>query len=93
MAISGKRMYSMLEKLGFVRLSTFDGEKKGAEIISEEIKAITGNEPKIEKFMAPRYEIKKVKFEITEPFCKEIEATGYGFSGNAAKDGLEADFK
>ena len=53
MAISGKRMYSMLEKLGFVRLSTFDGEKKGAEIISEEIKAITGNEPKIEKFMAP----------------------------------------
>lgn len=93
MAISGKRMYSMLEKLGFVRLSTFDGEKKGAEIISDEIKAITGNEPKIEKFMAPRYEIKKVKFEITEPFHKEIEATGYGFSGNAAKDGLEADFR
>ena len=54
MAISGKRMYSMLEKLGFVRLSTFDGEKKGAEIISAELKAITGNEPTREQLMAPR---------------------------------------
>ena len=92
MAISGKRMYSMLEKLGFVRLSTFEGEKKGAEIISDEIRTITGKEPVVETFMAPRYEIKKVKFEITEPFKKEIEATGYGFSGNAAENGLEADF-
>lgn len=92
MAISGKRMYSMLEKLGFVRLSTFDGEREGAKIISDEIKEITGREPVIEKFMAPRYEIKNVKFEITEPFHREIEATGYGFSGNAAENGLEADF-
>ena len=64
MEISGKRMYSLLKKLNFERLSTFEGEKRGAEIIAEEIKSL-GIEPKIETFKAPRYEIKKVKFVIS----------------------------
>jgi hypothetical protein len=91
MEISGKRMYSLLKKLNFERLSTFEGEKRGAEIIAEEIKSL-GIEPKIETFKAPRYEIKKVKFEVTSPYKQEFKVTGYGFSGNAAKDGIEADF-
>lgn len=91
MELSGKRMYSLLKKLNFERLSTFEGEKRGAEIIAEEIKSI-GLEPKIETFKAPRYEIKKAKFEVTSPFKCEYEVSGYGFSGNAAKDGIEADF-
>ena len=62
MEISGKRMYSLLKKLNFERLSTFEGEKRGAQIIADEIKSI-GAEPHIETFMAPRYEIKKAKFE------------------------------
>ncbi|MBQ8448993.1 MAG: M28 family peptidase [Clostridia bacterium] len=91
MEISGKRMYSLLKKLNFERLSTFEGEKRGAKIIADEIKSL-GLEPKIETFMAPRYEIKKAKFEVTAPFKHEYEVSGYGFSGNAAKDGIEADF-
>ena len=90
MEISGKRMYSLLKKLNFERLSTFEGEKRGAQIIADEIKSI-GAEPHIETFMAPRYEIKKAKFEVTSPFKCEYEVTGYGFSGNAAKDGIEAE--
>ncbi len=92
MDISGKRMVSLLEKLNFVRLSTFEGEKRGAEIIADEIRAL-GVEPVIEGFKAPRYEIKKVKLEVTAPVYKEYEVTGYGFSGNAAADGIEAEFK
>ncbi len=91
MDISGKRMYGLLEKLDFVRLSTFEGETKGAEIIADEIRAL-GGDAVIETFKAPRYEIKKVKLEVIEPFYKEYEVTGFGFSGNAAADGLEADF-
>ena len=34
MNISGKRMFELLEKLDFVRLSTFEGEKKAADIIA-----------------------------------------------------------
>lgn len=92
MDISGKRMYELLEKMNFVRLSTFEGEKKGAEIIANEIKAL-GIEPTIETFKAPRYEIKKAKLEVTAPFYKEYEVSGYGFAGNAAADGIEAEFK
>ena len=33
MNICGKRMYSLLEKLNFERLSTFEGETKAAEIL------------------------------------------------------------
>lgn len=91
MPISGKRMMSLLKKLGFERLSTFEGEKKAAAILFEEIRAL-GIEPHYETFMAPRYTVKNVKLEITSPFYKEIEATGFGFTGNAAKDGLEAEF-
>ncbi len=91
MELSGKRMYSLLKKLDFERLSTTEGEKRGAQIIADEISKL-GIEPKIETFMAPRYEVTKVKFEITAPFKREYAVTGYGFSGSTPKKGIEADF-
>jgi hypothetical protein len=91
MNICGKRMYSLLEKLNFERLSTFEGERKAAEILVKEIEEI-GLTPVIETFKAPRYTIKTAKLEVTAPFYKEYEVNGYGFSGNAAADGIEADF-
>ena len=91
MNICGKRMYSLLEKLNFERLSTFDGERKAAEILVKEIEEI-GLTPVVETFKAPRYTITKAKLEVTEPFYKEYEVTGYGFAGNDAADGIEADF-
>ena len=92
MAISGKRMMSLLKKLGFERLSTYEGEKKAAEILCEEIRAI-GIEPTVETFMAPRYTVTSCALEVTAPFTKAIECTGYGFTGNDAKDGIEAEFQ
>lgn len=91
MEISGKRMYELLEKLNFVRLSTFEGEKKAADILAKEIEA-AGVTPVVETFKAPRYTIKTAKLEVTEPEYKEYEVSGYGFSGNAAADGIEAEF-
>jgi hypothetical protein len=32
MELSGKRMYSILKKLNFERLSTYEGETRGAEL-------------------------------------------------------------
>ena len=90
MNICGKRMYSLLEKLNFERLSTFEGEKKAAEILVKEIEEI-GLTPVVETFKAPRYTIKTAKLEVTEPFYKEYEVSGYGFAGNDAADGIEAD--
>ena len=90
MDISAKRMYDFLKKMNFVRLSTTEGETKAAGMIADEIRAI-GGEPTIETFKAPHYEIKTAKLEVLTPFKKEYEVTGYGFSGNAAKDGIEAE--
>ncbi len=91
MDVSGKRMYQLLRKLDYERLSTYDGEKKAADIIVEELRSF-GAEPTVETFNAPRYDIKNVSFTVTEPFKRQYEVAGYGFSGNAAKDGIEADF-
>ena len=52
MDISAKRMYDLLKKLNFVRLSTTEGETKAANMIADEIRAI-GGEPVIETFKAP----------------------------------------
>lgn len=92
MAISGKRMMSLIKKLGFERLSTYESEKKAAEILCDEVRAI-GLEPVVETFTAPRCDITNCALEFTAPFNKTVECTGYGFSGNAAKDGIEAEFQ
>jgi len=92
MNINGNRMYKNLKELDFERLSTTEGEARGREILAAKVREL-GLEPKIELFKAPKYEIKTCKFEVTAPRYATYEATGYGFSGNAAKDGLEAEFK
>ncbi|MFA5341836.1 MAG: M28 family metallopeptidase [Clostridia bacterium] len=91
MDIKGKRIYDTLKKMNYIRLSTTDGEKKGAKIITDEITKM-GLEPVFEAFKVPCYEIVNVKLEIIEPKYMLIEAKGYGYSGNAAKDGITADF-
>jgi hypothetical protein len=89
--IKGKRIYETLKKMNYIRLSTTEGEKDGAKVITDEIKSI-GLEPSFEEFKVPCYEIVNVKLEITAPKYMLIEAKGYGYSGNGAKDGIEADF-
>ena len=92
MDISGKRMYQNLKDLNFVRLSTTDGETKAAEILVDKIKEM-GWEARIETFKVPKYDVKKVALEAVAPFNKQYEVTGYGWSGNNAKDTIEADLQ
>lgn len=91
MKISGRNMISLLKKMDYIRLSATPGEADGAKAICDTIESF-GLKPTLESFKAPWYQIKTVKFEVTAPFHKEYTVTGYGFSGNNAKDGLEADF-
>lgn len=86
-----ERMDTLMKKLDFIRLSTTPGERQGADIIQQFMKEL-GVETRYESFEAPWYEIHTAKLEVLEPYYKEYTVTGYGFSGNAAKDGLTADF-
>ena len=91
MAISSKRLTESMKALDFIRLSTTEGERKAAEIIADKVRQM-GGEPVFQVFKAPHYEVEKVAFEVTEPFKKEYKVSGYGFSGNDAADGVEAEF-
>ena len=70
MDISGNRMYQTLKKFDFVRLSTYEGETKAAEMLCDILRE-AGAEPTIETFKAPHYEIKTAKLEVLSPFAKE----------------------
>ncbi|MBR6790293.1 MAG: M28 family peptidase [Oscillospiraceae bacterium] len=87
----GKREYALLEKIGFVRVSGSEEEKKAAEMLAEEVRAL-GVEAELEPFTVTHYEVKKVRFEMLEPEYREIEVLGYGYSGCTPEEGITAEF-
>lgn len=89
--INADREFELLQKIGFVRVSGSEEEKRASQILVEEIKNI-GLEPEVETFKVPYYKVQKVKFEVLEPFYKEYTVEGYGRSGSTPDDGLVADF-
>ncbi len=91
MVISSKKLMENMKALDYIRLSTTEGERRAAEAIAQKVKDM-GGEPEFQVFKAPHYEIEKVSFEVLEPFYKSYTVTGYGFSGNDAADGIEAEF-
>lgn len=90
MAISGNRMFQNLKKLNFVRLSAHEGELKAAKIIADEVEKL-GVTPVTEAFKVPYFEVKTAKLEMTEPVYREFPVAAYGYCGNDAKDGIEAE--
>jgi hypothetical protein len=92
MKFSAKREFELLSKIGFVRTSGTSEEKRAAEILLDEIKAI-GVEGKLEPFKVDLYEIKKAKFEVLEPYYMEYTVNGYGMSGSTPQEGFECEFE
>lgn len=92
MDISGKRAFELLEKISFVRVGGTPEELKAANILIDSTSEV-GVEGALESFEVSSYDIKKVQFEVLEPFQATYEATGYGLSGNTPDEGIAADFK
>lgn len=92
MKFSAKREFELLNKIGFVRTSGTSEEKRAAEILLDEIKAI-GVEGELEPFKVDHYEIKKAKFEVLEPYYMEYTVNGYGMSGSTPQEGFECEFE
>ena len=68
--------YNLLEKMYFERLGGTKEELEAAKIIQDALSDI-GLESTIEYFDVIRSNIKKVSFEVLEPYQKTYEATGY----------------
>lgn len=92
MGISGKREFELLKKIGFVRYGGSEEEFKAVNILKEELDII-GVENYIEPFKVNCYKVKKVKFQVLEPFEKEYTVLGIGFSGSTPLEGITAEFE
>lgn len=90
MGICGQRQYDLLEKFAFNRVAGSPEEKVAVKILEDEIKSI-GFEPTIEPFTRQDYIIKKVSFEVTEPYHKVYEVAGYQGGKDTPEEGIECE--
>ncbi len=92
MGVCGKREFELLNKIGFVRYGGSEEELKAANMLLDELNTL-GVKGELEPFKVTYYDVKKVKFEVLEPFCQEYTVRGYGLSGNTPAEGLTAEFE
>ena len=92
MGVCGKREFELLNKIGFVRYGGSEEELKAANMLLDELNTL-GVKGELEPFKVTYYDVKKVKFEVLEPFCQECTVRGYGLSGNTPAEGLTAEFE
>lgn len=84
----GTREFELLKKINFIRVSSTDEEKKAAQILADEVRAI-GVEPTIENFNVDHWDIKNVSLVSGG---KSWEVKGYGMSGSTPAEGITAPF-
>ena len=87
--MDGKKMFSLIEKLNFVRVSGTPEEKKAADIVAEEVRAL-GLEPVEETFTTQDGLVSETYLEVTEPYNKVYKAQAYRRSGSCE---VEAEIK
>lgn len=85
-------MHELLEGLGFVRTGGSAEELKAAQLIQKMLKDNGGLEARIEDFDVQAGEIQEVVLEVTKPYQKRYNATGYLCGGNTPEEGITAEF-
>ena len=76
MNYDAKRAFEFLNKIGFVRVSGSEEEKRAAEMIREECAAI-GVDAVIEEFKVLDGEVELAELEVTAPYNQKYTCTGY----------------
>lgn len=92
MPIDGNRAMDFLKRISFPRLGGSEGEKKAAEMIADELRAI-GLDPRIEEFEVWSFANPVAKLQVLEPYTADIEASALGLSGCTPPEGIEAPLK
>lgn len=78
--------WEIVKKLSFCRPAGSPECERAADIIADEVRAL-GSEVTFEPFSFPSLKIDRAVLRVTEPYQKEYEAVGVGFSGE-----IEGDF-
>ena len=72
--MDGQRMFELIEKLNFVRVSGTPGEEEAARILLQECEAL-GLDACIDPFPEQDGEIAETALEVTKPYRKVYEAS------------------
>jgi len=89
---NGKKAFSFVKKIDFMRVGGTKGEKQAADIIAKQFKKI-GLQPEYHDFpLATSYKFSS-DMKILSPYEKEIKITHRIISGGTPKGGVTADFK
>ncbi len=89
--MEAQRMYDLVEKLSFVRVSGTDEECKAAEILMDELKAIGAN-PVLESFDVEDGNVSHCELRVIEPYEKSYPVSGFKRAKNTAEGGQTFDF-
>lgn len=88
MRLSGKRELNLLKQFAFTRMAGTDEEKKAAGIIADTVKEI-GFTPEIDEFEIDDAEWPIATLEVTAPYKKSYQVTGYKCCKSTDKNGWE----
>ena len=96
--MDGNKMFSLIEKLNFVRVSGTEEEKRAAQIIKDEC-ACFGLDAEIQEFPTQDGCVSETVLEVLEPYHKVYQAEAFRRSGSCdltadvkyAEDGLEVN--
>src|SRR5699024_2829288 len=89
--MNGQRMYDLVDKMAFVRLSGTEEEVRAAQILAGELKDM-GLEPVIEPFEVRDGLVKRTVLQVVEPYQETLEALAYRGSASTPVEGEIYDF-
>lgn len=91
MAVDGRHQFELVEKMGFVRMSGTEEERRAAQILVDEIEAM-GVSADTRTFEVKDGTVIKAVFEVIAPERKEYTVTGYKCAGCTKEGGEDYDF-
>lgn len=91
MEVSAHRAFALLKSLAYERLSASEAEAKAANVLLETAQS-TGAQAQIEEFSVPCGKVHHALLQVTAPYVKTYEVTGYERAASTPEGGLDAPF-
>lgn len=91
MQVSAHRAFALLRELAFERVSCSDAERFAARRLLEEAQS-AGVPAQLEAFPVPCGRVRRALLQVTAPYVKTYEVTGYERAASTPEGGLDASF-
>lgn len=91
MEVSAHRAFALLKSLAYERLSASDAEARAAKTLLETAQS-TGAQAHIEEFSVPCGRVHHALLQVTAPYVKTYDVTGYERAASTPEGGLDVPF-